>query len=71
MPPVALLDFPTVGGLTKLLRERISPATDDASRSVILLVVTIVATVFVVAVIYISVSLLARGLGLFEPAARP
>jgi hypothetical protein len=67
----APLDFAVVGALTKQVRERTSPAADDAPRSVIRLVVTVVATVFVVAAVYISVSLLARRLGLFEPAAWP
>jgi hypothetical protein len=56
-----------MGGLTETVSERRSSAEDGAF--VFGLVGTGVATVFVAAAIYISVLLVARGLGLFASAA--
>jgi hypothetical protein len=62
-----LLDSLAMSRLTETMGERISSAEDRAF--VFGLVGTGVATVFVVAAIYISALLVARGLGLFGSAA--
>jgi hypothetical protein len=56
---------------TEPLSETISRAADDTVLSVISLAVTVFATVFVVAAIYVSVLLVGRGFGLFGGAATP
>jgi len=66
---VVLLHSLAMSGLTEIVDEPISSVDDDVPLYVFRLVGTVVATVSVAAAIYISVLLVASGLGPFASAA--